>query len=74
MAKLPPVLIVNGVYDPATAVSWSAVMRENVPTGINVYRDGGGHTSYRHMGNTTNAIDAFLIDGKKPVDGTIYTN
>ncbi|KAJ3534863.1 hypothetical protein NM208_g7372 [Fusarium decemcellulare] len=72
MKRLPPVLIVNGLHDSATATNWAAEMRDDVPTGVNVWRSTGGHTSYKHMGDTSKAMDAFLINGTLPWDGTIY--
>ncbi|KAF4462709.1 Tripeptidyl aminopeptidase [Fusarium albosuccineum] len=72
MKRLPPILIVNGLHDSATATSWAAEMRDDVPTGINVWRSTGGHTSYKHMGDTSKAMDAFLINGTLPWDGTVY--
>ncbi|KAF5009857.1 hypothetical protein FDECE_3952 [Fusarium decemcellulare] len=72
MKRLPPVLIVNGLHDSATATNWAAEMRDDVPTGINVWRSTGGHTSYKHMGDTSKAMDAFLINGTLPWDGTRF--
>ncbi|KAM0425177.1 hypothetical protein ACHAPT_009494 [Fusarium lateritium] len=72
MERLPPIMIVNGLYDAATVVGWAAVMREQMPTGINVWRNAGGHTSYNFMGETQKAMDAFLLNGTIPWDGTVY--
>lgn len=72
MSKLPPIMLVNAFYDPATVLPWALGMRAQIPTGFSVYRNGGGHTSWSHDGDTTRAINAFLIHGEIPPDGTIY--
>lgn len=72
MNKLPPVLLVNAFYDPATASPWGLFMRQQIPTGHTIYRNGGGHTSWPQNGATTNAINAYLVNGTLPAEGTVY--
>lgn len=72
MKQLPPVMIVNGLYDPATAVNWATMMREEVPTEFNVWLNSGGHAAYQYFGDANKAINAFLVNGTIPFDGTIY--
>jgi pimeloyl-ACP methyl ester carboxylesterase len=74
MSKLPPVLLINAFYDPETSAVWADAVREQVPTGVNIWRDGAGHTSYWLYGDTQQAIDDFLITGTLPADGTIFTS
>jgi pimeloyl-ACP methyl ester carboxylesterase len=72
MSQLPPVMMVNSFYDPATVSPWGLAMRSQVPTAFSIYRNGGGHTSWALNGDTTKAINAFLVNGTIPADGTVY--
>ncbi len=69
---LPPVMIVGSLYDEATSGQWSVQQRWMIPSAFNVWRHGGGHTDYHFMGDTQKAMDAFLINGTMPIDGTLY--
>jgi len=71
MAKVPPVLLVNAFFDPETSPTWSAGLREQMPNAVNLWRNGSGHTSYFLLGDTSRAIDTFLIDGTLPSDETV---
>lgn len=70
--KLPPVLMVSNLYDEATVTQWALGLRAQMPTAINVFRNGGGHTSYRFYGERTDAIVSFLVNGTLPKDGTVF--
>jgi hypothetical protein len=72
MGRLPPVMLVNAFFDPATPSPWGLGIRAQMPTAFSVYRNGGGHTSFSHQGETAMAEAAFLINGTTPVDGTVY--
>ncbi|KAK3385767.1 Alpha/Beta hydrolase protein [Podospora didyma] len=80
MAKLPgppqaaaAVLIVNAFFDPETSPMWATGLREQIPNGaaVNLWRNGTGHTSYFLHGDTSTAIDNFLVDGTLPADDTV---
>lgn len=73
MSRLPPIMLVNGLHDPATTITSALFMREQAPTGFNVFRATGGHTSYKHKGETARAMDEFLVNGTIPKDGTVYS-
>lgn len=70
--KLPPIMLVNAVYDPSTVLPWGLGMRASLPTAFSVYRNGPGHTSFGHQGHTAWAEAAFLVNGTIPADGSVY--
>ncbi|KAJ9602052.1 hypothetical protein H2200_013412 [Cladophialophora chaetospira] len=72
MSQLPPIMLVNAFYDPATLSPWGLDMRSQIPTAFSIYRNGGGHTSWSFGGDTNKVINAFLVNGTIPADGTIY--
>ncbi|KAH8887160.1 alpha/beta-hydrolase [Thozetella sp. PMI_491] len=72
VAGLPPVLLVNAFYDPETSAAWAEGVRGQLPSAVNIWRNGSGHTSYLRNGKTARAMDAFLIEGTIPADGTTY--
>ncbi|RCI12384.1 hypothetical protein L249_0646 [Ophiocordyceps polyrhachis-furcata BCC 54312] len=66
-ASVPPILLVNALHDPSTSVMWAVQLREQIPSAINVFRDGDGHGSYEG-GETQDVMDAFLLGEKMPED------
>ncbi|RDA86168.1 hypothetical protein CP532_3034 [Ophiocordyceps camponoti-leonardi (nom. inval.)] len=72
LARTPPILLVNALHDPSTSVVWALGVREQMPTAVNIFRDGYGHTSYWDYGETQEAIDSFFIDGRMPADLTVF--
>jgi pimeloyl-ACP methyl ester carboxylesterase len=72
MAKLPPLMLVNSFFDPETSAVWAVSVRQQIPSAVNVWRDGAGHTSYLEYGDTSKAMDEFLISGSLPAAGTVY--
>ncbi|KAL4805904.1 Alpha/Beta hydrolase protein [Aspergillus unguis] len=72
MAKAPPILMVNAFHDPETSYVWAMTLKEQIPSGVLLTRDGAGHTSYSLQGGETSAlIDAFLVNGTLPRENTI---
>ncbi|KAF4589870.1 tripeptidyl aminopeptidase [Ophiocordyceps camponoti-floridani] len=72
LAKAPTILLVSGLHDPSTSVTWAVGLREQMPTAVSVFRDGFGHTSYWDYGETQRAVDGFLIEGELPADLTVF--
>ncbi|KAK2823883.1 hypothetical protein FQN49_007523 [Arthroderma sp. PD_2] len=70
LEKAPPIMLVNSLHDPSTSVEWAIGLREQMPTAVNIFRDGFGHTSYRNYGETQRVIDEYLIEGKMAEDLT----
>ncbi|MEQ7007656.1 alpha/beta hydrolase [Actinopolymorpha sp. B17G11] len=66
-----PILVVGTTRDPATPYEWSERLAEQLDAGVLLSRDGDGHTAYM-QGNTCidRAVEAFLLDGKPPRNGT----
>lgn len=73
-AKAPPLLLVNALYDPETSFLWARGLKEQLPSARLLIRDGAGHSSYFLGGQTTDVIDAFLINGTLPADGFVTTS
>jgi hypothetical protein len=73
VAKAPPILMVNSFWDPATSIVWANGVRDQLPTAALITRNGYGHTSYQVFGESSKAIDDFLINGKLPKDGTVLS-
>ncbi|RDA95549.1 hypothetical protein CP533_1223 [Ophiocordyceps camponoti-saundersi (nom. inval.)] len=69
-AFMPPVLLVNALHDASTSVMWAVEMREQIPSAINVFRDGDGHGSYIG-GETQDVMDRFLLGEETPEDLTV---
>ncbi|PFH60755.1 hypothetical protein XA68_10369 [Ophiocordyceps unilateralis] len=72
LARAPPILLVSAFHDPSTSVTWALGLREQMPTAVNIFRDGFGHTSYWDYGDTQKAIDSFFINGDMPADLAVF--
>jgi hypothetical protein len=70
--KAPKILLVNSFWDPATSIVWANGVRDQLPSGNLVVRNGFGHTSYQGFGESSRAIDTFLIGGFMPAEGTVF--
>lgn len=69
-----PLLLVNAKYDPETSYVWAVgvqgeIGRENA---VLLTRDGVGHTSYSLGGDTSKAMDKYIINLTLPEAGTVY--
>lgn len=66
-----PILVVGTTGDPATPYEWSVALAEQLENGRLLTYDGMGHTAYgRSNACVHDAVDAFLIDGVLPAEGT----
>lgn len=72
VSKAPPILLMGSFWDPATSLVWANGVRDQLPTGVLGVRKGVGHTSYQVFGESSRAIDKFLIQGVLPEDGTVF--
>ncbi|WP_454853716.1 alpha/beta hydrolase [Promicromonospora soli] len=71
-AGAPPVLVVGGRLDNVSPYHWAQAMTERLESAVLLTREGVGHTSYRTSGPCIDdAVDAALIDGVLPDDGTV---
>ncbi|WP_187776180.1 alpha/beta hydrolase [Antrihabitans cavernicola] len=66
----PPVLIMNGLHDPATPYEWALGVERNTPGATLLTYDGPGHGSYPRNACTTTAADRYLIDLTVPARGS----
>ncbi|ORX99201.1 TAP-like protein-domain-containing protein [Clohesyomyces aquaticus] len=67
-----PILMVNANGDPSTSYVWAVGMLEEIKNQVLLTRNGHGHTSWLLGGNTTKAIDHFLITKELPEAGTVF--
>lgn len=67
-----PILVVGGREDSQTPYPWSQTLAAGLEDGYLLTRDGVGHGSYRASGPCIDtAVDAFLLDGELPAEGTV---
>jgi pimeloyl-ACP methyl ester carboxylesterase len=67
-----PVLVVSTTNDPATPYEWGVQVASELDNATLLTYDGDGHTAYGHGSFCIdNAVDAYLIDGVMPADGTV---
>jgi len=72
VAKLPKILLANSFWDPSTPIVWANTLRQELPNSVLVLRNGSGHTSYFSHGKISSAMDAFLLTGELPEQGTVF--
>lgn len=71
-AGAAPILVVGTTGDPATPYRWSESLTEQLASGTLLTYEGEGHTAYGSSNAcVTEAVDAYLIDGVVPEDGTM---
>lgn len=71
-AGAPPILVVGGRLDNVSPYHWAQAMAERLEGAVLLTREGVAHTSYRTSGPCIDdAVDAALIDGVLPEDGTV---
>ncbi|GAA4693503.1 alpha/beta hydrolase fold [Promicromonospora umidemergens] len=71
-AGAPPILVVGGRLDNVSPYHWAQTMTERLEDAVLLTREGVAHTSYRTSGPCIDdAVDAALIDGVLPADGTV---
>lgn len=71
-AGAPPILVVGGRLDNVSPHHWAEAMAERLDGAVLLTREGVAHTSYRTSGPCIDdAVDAALIDGVLPADGTV---
>ncbi|MFC0862233.1 alpha/beta hydrolase [Sphaerimonospora cavernae] len=67
----PPLLLVNGLHDPATGYAWAAHAAVQIGREARLLTyEGWGHGVYGRGDCATNAIDDYLISLKLPARGT----
>jgi pimeloyl-ACP methyl ester carboxylesterase len=72
LAKAPKILLVNSLWDPASVIVMATEVSLQLPNSVLAIRNGVGHGSYQLFGETSKAIDTFLIKGTLPEHGKMY--
>ncbi|WP_225755056.1 alpha/beta hydrolase [Actinotalea sp. Marseille-Q4924] len=71
-AGAAPILVVGTTGDPATPYEWSVALAEQLASGVLLTWEGEGHTAYGRAGQCiTDAVDAYLLEGATPAEGTV---
>ncbi|MFW6772810.1 alpha/beta hydrolase [Nocardioides sp. CPCC 205120] len=70
-AGAAPILVVGTTGDPATPYEEAVAMAEQLESGVLLTREGEGHTAYGSGNDCIDeTVEAFLVDGEVPDDGT----
>lgn len=66
-----PILVVGTTRDPATPYEWSEGLAQQLENGTLLTYEGDGHTAYTRSNECIDdAVDAYLLEGTVPEDGT----
>jgi pimeloyl-ACP methyl ester carboxylesterase len=66
-----PILVVGTTRDPATPYAWAQALADQLQSGVLLTFDGDGHTAYNRGSSCVNrAVEAYLVGGQVPDDGT----
>ena len=66
----PPIVVVGSTQDPATPYEWAVAMAKQLRSGVLITREGAGHTGYSASDCVRRLVQAYLVDGKVPRDGS----
>lgn len=67
-----PILVVGTTGDPATPYAWAQALADQLDSGRLLTWKGEGHTAYGRSGACIgDAVDAYLVDGTLPAEGTV---
>jgi pimeloyl-ACP methyl ester carboxylesterase len=64
-------LMVNTLHDPSTSYAWALGLYQELGNAVLLTRNGSGHTSYGLGGETTRAMNDFLVNLTLPEPGTV---
>ncbi|VTR75281.1 alpha/beta hydrolase [Cellulomonas hominis] len=66
-----PILVIGTTNDPATPYAWAESLAKTLESGTLLTYEGEGHTAYgRSNACIADAVDAYLIEGTVPEEGT----
>lgn len=74
LAKAPKIFMVNSLWDPASSMVMATEINLQVSNSVLAIRNGVGHGSYALFGETSKAIDTFLINGTLSEQGKMYNS
>jgi hypothetical protein len=66
-----PILVVGSTGDPATPYEWAKALASQLASGRLLTRDGFGHTGYGDSDCINTDVDAYLVSGTLPAEGTV---
>ncbi len=67
----PPILVVGTTNDPATPYVWSEGLAKTLDSGVLLTYEGEGHTAYGRSNDcVAGAVEAYLVEGDVPAEGT----
>lgn len=70
-SKIPPVLLVGTIHDPATPYDMAEKVHSLAPNSVLLTWDGWDHTAYGHGSDCIDKnVNNFLLTGKLPANGT----
>jgi hypothetical protein len=72
--KQLPILLVQSTRDPECAPQWAVGVEQQIEKSVLVWRAGDGHTSYNLQGETSRAMDAYLVNMTLPAAGEVYAS
>lgn len=72
ISDIPPMLLVNAYYDPETAYEWAVALQSEIANSTLLTRNGAGHTSYGLRGETSKAINKYMLTLELPPPNTVY--
>jgi pimeloyl-ACP methyl ester carboxylesterase len=65
-----PILVVGTTGDPATPYRWAESLADQLESGVLLTFEGEGHTAYGSNACVNSAVDAYLLKGTPPREGT----
>ncbi len=66
-----PILVIGTTNDPATPYAWAEQLADLLSSGVLLTFEGEGHTAYGRSNQCIeDAVDAYLLTGEPPADGT----
>jgi pimeloyl-ACP methyl ester carboxylesterase len=66
-----PIVVIGTTNDPATPYAWAESLADTLSSGTLLTYEGEGHTAYgRSNSCILDAVDAYLVDGTVPAEGT----
>ena len=70
-AGSPTIVVVGATHDPVTPYAWAQGLAAQLPKGVLLTRDGGGHTSYFQSLCVQRWVDRYLVTTAPPPPGTV---
>jgi hypothetical protein len=63
-------MVIGTTGDPATPQAWAEALAGQLEAGVLVLRHGAEHVAYYYSPCVRALVDAYLVDGRAPADGT----